>query len=68
MLDSRSTISILNFMTNRECLARLISDVVLYDKRLMEHFRRPADSPRPEPLDEFINGLETKYQVKINEQ
>jgi len=55
-------------MTNRECLARLISDVVLYDKRLMEHFRRPADSPRPEPLDEFINGLEKKYQVKINEQ
>ena len=68
MQGSRLTISILNFMTNRESLARLISDVVLYDKRLMEHFRRPAETPRPEPLDEFINGLETKYQVKINEQ
>ena len=68
MQGSRLTISILNFMTNRESLARLISDVVLYDKRLMEHFRRPAETPRPEPLDEFINGLEAKYQVKINDQ
>jgi hypothetical protein len=55
-------------MTNRENLARLISDIVLYDKKLMEHFRRPTDSPRPEPLDEFITALETKYHVKINEQ
>jgi hypothetical protein len=61
-------ILILIFMTNRENLARLISDIVLYDKKLMEHFRRPADSPRPEPLDEFITALETKYHVKINEQ
>ena len=55
-----------NFMTNnRENLARLISEFVVYDKKLMEHFRDPMGSPCPEPLNEFLTNLENKYHVTI---
>jgi hypothetical protein len=50
---------------NRENLARLISEFVVYDKKLMEHFRDPMGTETPETLNEFLTNLETKYHVTI---
>jgi hypothetical protein len=53
-------------MTNsRENLARLISEFVVYDKKLMEHFRDPMGTETPETLNQFLTNLENKYHVTI---